>query len=317
MSKITWDDAGSRFYETGVNRGVLYRQNSDGTYGTGVAWNGLTGVTESPDGAEATDLWADNIKYASMRSAENFGGTIEAYTFPEEFAQCDGSYSVIPGVYLGQQTRVPFGLSYRTEVGSDTVPTGEDAYKLHIVYGATASPSQKSYETINDSPNAITLSWEFKTTPINVTGHKPLSLITIDTTKLTSAADQAKLASLEDMLYGTANSDPTLPSPETVIALFDGSASAVKLSALSITGATLSPTFDADTVVYTTSVTGSSSTITATAETGATAAITVNGTAVTSGSSASWNTGSNLVVITVTKSGSLSTTYTIGVTKSA
>ncbi len=317
MSKIIWDEIGSHFYETGVNHGVLYCQKNDGTYDAGVPWNGLTGVTESPDGAEATDLYADNIKYASMRSAENFGGTIEAYTFPEEFAKCDGSYAVIAGVYLGQQKRNPFGFCYRTEVGSDTAAVSEDNYKLHIVYNATASPSQKSYETINDSPNAITLSWEFKTTPVNVTGHKPMSLITVDTTKLTSSDDKAKLASLEDILYGTTNTDPSLPTPDEVIALFNGSAEAVKLTALTITGATLSPTFDDDTTVYTTSVSGSTSTITATPESGASVAITVNGTSVVSGGTASWNTGSNLVIITVSKSGSLTTTYTIGVTKSA
>lgn len=317
MSKIIWDEVGSHFYETGVNHGVLYCQNSDGTYATGVPWNGLTGVTESPDGAEPTDLYADNIKYASMRSAENFGGTIEAFTFPEEFCKCDGSYTVIPGVYLGQQQRVPFGFSYRTEVGSDTATVSEDSYKLHIVFNATASPSQKSYETINDSPNAITLSWEFKTTPVNVTGHKPLSLITIDTTKLTSEADKTKLAALEDALYGTAGTDPSLPSPDQIIAMFNGSAEAVKLTALTISGGTLSPTFDGDTTVYTTSVSGSTSTVTATAESGATAAITVNGSAIVNGGTANWNTGSNLVIVTVAKSGSLTTTYTIGVTKSA
>lgn len=317
MAKIIWDEIGSHFYETGVNHGVLYCQKSDGTYDTGVPWNGLTGVTESPDGAEATDLYADNIKYASMRSAENFGGTIEAYTYPEEFMQCDGSYAVITGVYLGQQQRTPFGFCYRTEVGSDTAAVSEDNYKLHIVYNATASPSQKSYETINDSPNAITLSWEFKTTPVNVTGHKPMSLITIDTSKLTSSADKAKLASLEDTLYGTVSSDPSLPTPDQIVAIFSGSASAVKLSALTISSATLSPTFDADTTVYTTSVSSSTSTVTATGESGATVGITVNGTSITSGGTATWVTGNNIVVITVNKTGSLSTTYTVGVTKSA
>lgn len=317
MSKIVWDETGSRFYETGVNHGVLYKQNTDGTYGAGVPWNGLTGVTESPEGAEATDLWADNIKYASMRSAETFGGTIEAYTFPEEFSECDGSYTVVSGVYVGQQKRTPFGFTYRTEVGNDVSSDTDTSYKLHIIFNATASPSQRAYETINDSPNAITLSWEFQTTPVNVSGLKPTSLITIDTTKLSGDGDLAKLALLEDTLYGTANTEPSLPTPDEIMAIFGGSAAAVTLTALSISSATLTPTFNSATTVYTTTVSSSSSTITATPESGAVAAISVNGSAVTSGGTATWNTGSNLVTITVSKTGGLPTTYTIGVTKSA
>lgn len=220
MSKIVWDAVGSRFYETGVSHGVLYVQKADGTYDTGVAWNGLTGVTESPDGAEATDLWADNIKYASLRSAETFGGTIEAYTYPDEFGVCDGSWSPVGGVYVGQQTRNPFGFCYRTEVGSDTISdaSSDEGYKLHIVYNATASPSEKAYETINDSPDAITLSWEFTTTPVTIegAGKKPTSLITIDTTKLDTAGKSA-LASLEAILYGTGSAEPTLPAPAVVL----------------------------------------------------------------------------------------------------
>lgn len=218
MAILVWDKTGERFYETGVNHGVLYPQNADGTYSTGVVWNGLTGVTESPDGAEPTDLWADNIKYASLRSAETFGATIEAYTYPEEFAECDGSYAVSAGVYLGQQARKPFGFSYRTEVGSDTIAdaSGNEAYKLHIIYNATASPSEKAYETINDSPDAITFSWELTTTPVPVSGRKPTATITIDSTK----ADKTKLKALEDTLYGTDSEDPTLPPPDEVIGMF-------------------------------------------------------------------------------------------------
>ena len=220
MSKIVWDAVGSRFYETGVSHGVLYVQNTDGTYANGVPWNGLTGVTESPDGAEATDLWADNIKYASLRSAETFGGTIEAYTYPEEFGECDGSWSPVTGVYVGQQSRKPFGFCYRTEVGSDTISdaSSDEAYKLHIVYNATASPSEKAYETINDSPDAITFSWEFTTTPVNLSAanRKPTSLITIDTSKLDTAGKTA-LAALEATLYGGTNSEPTLPTPDAVL----------------------------------------------------------------------------------------------------
>ena len=226
MAKLEWDKTGERLFETGTKNGVLYVYDatkvseSTGPYVPGVAWNGLTAVTESPDGAEPTDLWADNIKYATLRSAETFGGTIEAYTYPEEFAACDGSAAIIDGVYIGQQTRVPFGFCYRTEIGSDTISdaSGDEAYKLHIIYNCTASPSEKAYETINDSPDAITLSWEITTTPVPVTDHKPTSTIIIDTTKLDSTG-KTKLATLEAQLYGGDNSDPTLPSPDDVIDL--------------------------------------------------------------------------------------------------
>ena len=315
MSKIIWDETGSRYYETGVNHGVLYRQNSNGTYGAGVPWNGLTSVTESPDGAEPTDLWADNIKYASMRSTESFGGTIEAYTYPEEFAMCDGSYAIATGVYIGQQNRQPFGFCFRSEVGSDSGIEDGEGYKLHIIYNATASPSESAYETINDSPDAITLSWEFTTTPVNVTGHKPTSRIVIDTTKLTTVEDKAKLAALEDMLYGTSSTDASLPSPDQIAAIFGGSAEAVGLTALSIGSETLTPTFAAGTTVYTCTTTSDSDVVTATPDTGATARITVNGTAIDSGDAAEWNDGANLVIVTVSKTGSMTTTYTIGVTK--
>ena len=218
MSTLIWDATGQRYYETGVNHGVLYVQKSDGTYNDGVAWNGLTGVTESPDGAEPNDIYADNIKYASIRSAETFGGTIEAFTYPDEFAECDGSYTVVPGVYIGQQSRKPFGFCYRTEVGNDTQSEEDDGYKLHIIYNATASPSEKSYETINDSPDAITFSWEITTTPVPVAGRKPTSLITIDTTKLDTTG-KANLKTLEDMLYGSDNAQPTLPTPDQVVSI--------------------------------------------------------------------------------------------------
>lgn len=196
--KLVWDKTGERKYEMGVDHGVLYPQNNTGAYQSGVAWNGLTNVTESPEGAEATDLWADNIKYGSLRSAETFGGTIEAYTYPEEFNQCDGNVEVAPGVYIGQQSRVPFGFSYRTMIGSDAGSDSDDSYKLHLVYGATASPSEKSRDTINDSPEAATLSWEFDTTPVNVTGQKATAKMEIDSTKITAE----KLQALEAILYG-------------------------------------------------------------------------------------------------------------------
>lgn len=218
MAKIKWDQSGERLYETGVKNGVLYLQ-SEGTYPKGVAWNGLTAVTESPSGAEATALYADDMKYLNLYSAEEFGATIEAYTYPEEFAKCDGSAELAKGVMIGQQTRTAFGMCYRTVVGNDT--DGEaHGYKLHIIYGAMASPSEKAYATINDSPEAITFSWEVTTTPVNVANAKPTASIVIDSTK----ADATKLQALEEILYGkdgtgdqqTGSADPRLPLPDEI-----------------------------------------------------------------------------------------------------
>lgn len=210
MSKLTWDASGERLYETGVKQGVLYVMDSN-VYGNGVAWNGLTAITESPSGAESTPLYADDIKYLDLRSTEEFGATIEAYTYPDEFAACDGSASLADGVSIGQQARKMFGLCYRTTVGNDTDGT-DHGYKLHLIYGATASPSEKAYETINDSPEAITFSWEITTTPVSVTGFKPTASITIDSTK----ADPTCLAALEEKLYGGTSTEPTLPLPDEV-----------------------------------------------------------------------------------------------------
>ena len=210
MPKLTWDASGERLYETGVKQGVLYVMNSN-VYGNGVAWNGLTAITESPSGAESTPLYADDIKYLDLRSTEEFGATIEAYTYPDEFAACDGSASLADGVSIGQQARKMFGLCYRTTVGNDTDGT-DHGYKLHLIYGATASPSEKAYETINDSPEAITFSWEITTTPVSVTGFKPTASITIDSTK----ADPTCLAALEEKLYGGESTQPTLPLPDEV-----------------------------------------------------------------------------------------------------
>lgn len=200
---LKWDQTGERLYETGTKKGVLYPwSNTKNAYGDGVAWNGLTAVTESPSGAEETALWADDIKYLSLRSAEEFGGTIEAYMYPEEFEQCDGSATIATGVSIGQQARSMFGLSYVTTVGNDT--EGNDhGYKIHLVYGATASPSERGYATINDSPEAITFSWEFTTIPVEVPGFKPTAILTVDSTK----ADATKLANLENALYGTKGTD--------------------------------------------------------------------------------------------------------------
>lgn len=211
MSKLTWDNTGERIFETGIKQGVLYPIQSDGTYSKGVAWNGLTAVTESPSGAEATALYADDIKYLNLLSNEEFGATIEAYTYPDEFAECDGSAQLATGVMIGQQKRKIFGLCYRTTIGND-VDGNDHGYKLHLVYGCLAAPSEKAYSTINDNPDAIAFSWEVSTTPVNVEGFKPTSQITIDSTK----ADPVKLKALEDILYGTAEKEASLPLPDVV-----------------------------------------------------------------------------------------------------
>ena len=222
MSKIVWDKTGERFYETGVDHGVLYPIGSDGTYPKGVAWNGLTAVTESPSGAEATVQYADNIKYLNLVSAEEFGATVEAFTYPDEFGECDGSAELIEGVLIGQQSRKVFGLAYRTVVGND-VKGVDHGYKLHLIYGALAAPSEKNFATINDSPEAIAFSWEVTTTPVNVTGHKATASLTIDSTKVTPA----KMAAIEEILYGkdattdpvAAAVDPRLPLPDEVVSI--------------------------------------------------------------------------------------------------
>ena len=214
MSKIVWDAVGEHIFETGVRNGVLYLKDAQGAYSTGVAWNGLTSVSESPEGAEPTDLYADDIKYLTLMSAENFKATIEAYTYPDEFAECDGSATIADGVTIGQQSRKPFGLCYRTAIGNDT-DGNEHGYKLHIVYGCQASPSEKQYSTINDSPEAITFSWEVSTTPVNVNGKKPTATLIIDSTK----ADKTKLTALEDILYGSESVEPRLPLPDEIATL--------------------------------------------------------------------------------------------------
>lgn len=217
MAKIVWDESGKRLYETGVKNGVLYIQDETGAYNKGVAWNGLTAVTESPSGAEATPLYADDIKYLELFSAEEFGATIEAYTYPEEFEACDGSASLGTGVTIGQQDRKTFGLCYRTVLGND-VKSNEYGYKLHLIYGAKAAPSEKGYQTINDSPEAITFSWEVTTTPVNVAGFKPTASVTIDSTKINSE----KLKKIEDMLYGEGATDAKLPLPDELKTILAG-----------------------------------------------------------------------------------------------
>lgn len=214
MSKLIWDNIGERFYETGVEKGVLYPAK-DGAYPKGVVWNGLTAVTESPSGAEATPFYADNIKYLNLMSNEEFGATIEAYTYPDEFAQCDGSAEIAAGVSIGQQKRSTFGMSYVTKLGND-VEGSDHGYKIHLIYGALASPSEKGYATVNESPEAITFSWEISTTPVAVPGYKPTALVTIDSTKV----KKEELSALEVILYGSENTDARLPLPEELISIF-------------------------------------------------------------------------------------------------
>lgn len=227
MSAIVWDQIGEKTYETGVKKGVLYPQAADGSYPNGVAWNGLTSVSETPDGGDANDIYADDIKYLVLRGVENFGGTIEAYTYPDEFAECDGSATLMSGVTIGQQPRKAFGFSYVTTIGNDT-EMDNHGYKIHLIYGASASPSERSYETINDSPEPINFSWEYSTVPVPVTGHKATSCLIIDSTKFPEASPgvkNAKLQALENALYGTdgagssAGTAPYLPLPAQVVTL--------------------------------------------------------------------------------------------------
>lgn len=222
MPPLVWDQVGERFYETGVDHGVLYLPDDTGVYAEGVAWNGLTTVTESPSGADANPQYADNIKYLNLISAEEFGGTIEAFTYPDEFAQCDGTAVPAPGVAVGQQSRKMFGLSYRTKVGNDVEGT-DYGYKLHLIYGAQAAPSEKAYATINDSPEALAFSWAITTTPAPVTDHKPTALIVVDST----VVDAAALATLEAALYGGDLLPAMLPTPDEVIAMFSGTGGAL------------------------------------------------------------------------------------------
>ena len=216
MAVITWDETGKRFYETGVDHGVLYPISETGKYTPGVAWNGLTALTETPEGAEIEDLYADNIKYLSLLSAETFGGTIEAYTYPDEFMECDGSKELSAGVVAYQQTRKTFGLCYRTILGND-VDGNDKGYKLHLIYGCKASVSERAYSTINDSSEAITFSWEFKSTPVTIAreGFKPTSCIIIDSTKVA----KEKMTLLENKLYGDASTEPELPLPDEVLSI--------------------------------------------------------------------------------------------------
>lgn len=221
MTALVWDQTGERYYETGVRKGVIYPQNEDGTYPAGYAWNGLTSASINPTGAEPNALWADDIKYLNLISAEEVEGSIEAYTYPDAFKECNGEAELTTGVTIGQQPRKPFGFCFRTVLGNDT-KLEDYAYKLHIIYGVTVQPSEESYETINDSPDAITFSWDYSTTPVNVTGHKPTATIEIDSSKFNTEALKAKLAALEDVLYGGAQTEARLPLPDEIKTILEG-----------------------------------------------------------------------------------------------
>lgn len=226
MAKLVWDQTGAKYYETGVQQGVLYPQSSTGAYEKGVAWNGLISVTENPSGAETTAIYANNAKYLSLQSAEEFGATIEAYTYPDEWAKCDGSAELAVGVSIGQQKRSSFGLCYKTLIGNDTEGTAH-GYKIHIIYGGLAAPSEKGFQTVNDSPEAITFSWEITTTPIAVEGFQPTASLTIDSTKI----DAGKLTKIENLLYGTAEAEAKLPLPSEILAIMNADAAVLNAQA--------------------------------------------------------------------------------------
>lgn len=233
MATITWDEIGSRRFELGTDHGVIYPLDNSGVYSRGIAWNGLTGVTQSPSGAEPQNMYADNMKYASMRAAETFAATITAYTYPDEFAILDGTAALVKGVNMGQQKRGKFGLSYRTNVGNDI--NDSLGYKIHLVYGLTASPSEKSYQTINESPQAITFSWSCSSDPVPVKGYKPASIITIDSTKL----DQNKLMLLESIIYGTDTTEPRLPLPDELAQIVGAEVPGATLGVLTVNATTI------------------------------------------------------------------------------
>lgn len=309
---LTWDKTGERYYETGIKQCVLYPQKTDGTYDTGVAWNGITGVDESPSGAEATDLWADDIKYLSIRSTEEFGFTIKAYTYPDEFGICDGTQSPVNGLKIFQQARRGFGLCYRTTKGNDAA-YNDYGYILHLIYGATVNPSSRSYSTINDSPEAIEFSWEASTTPIAVDGYRNTAVITLDSTIVPAA----KMAQIENILYGVeGGSSPRLPLPSEIISILQGAVTPAVLTGLTMANVTLTPSFDDEIIAYSGTTTSASGTITATAASGVAIAITVNGDTVANEGTASYDEGANTVVITASKDGSTPTTYTITVVRS-
>lgn len=313
MSKLVWDALGEHLFETGVDHGVLYQFNTETRqYVNGVAWNGLTAVNESPSGAEPTALYADNIKYLNLISAEQYGATIEAYTAPDEFLECDGFATIADGVTIGQQPRKTFGFAYRTLIGNDTEGT-KKGYKLHLVYNATASPSERSHGTVNESPEAATLSWSISTTPVDVVGQSPTATLEIDSTQ----CDPAKLALLEDVLYGDANSAARMPLPAEVAEIIGKAGATCKLSSLTIGSLDLAPDFNPNVTTYTAETENATDTVSATAADSASVTIFVNGSAHTGGSAATWSAGENTVAFIVNKSGMTSRTYTVTVNKVA
>lgn len=308
---LSWDVVAHKLYETGSKRAVLYKQDNTGAYGKGVAWSGLTGIDESPSGADATDLWADDIKYMTLRSAEQFGYTIKAYMYPEEFGECDGTAEPADGMTIYQQPRRAFGFCYTSTVGND-VQLNDYGEKIHLIYGSTASPSARNFSTINDSPEAIEFSWECTTNPVDVPGHKPTSEIVLDSTKIPAE----KYEALKQILFGDGTADARLPLPAEIISILGGDISDAVLTGITIANATLTPSFDDEVFNYTAATSSASGAITVTADTGVNIAIKCNGTTVANEGTASFNEGNNTVTITASKPGFNATTTTITVVRS-
>lgn len=312
MSKLVWDKVGERLYETGVSKGVLYPQDANGTYPMGYAWNGLTSFSKNPTGGEANPIYADNIKYLNLISVEEFEGSIGAYFYPDAFAECNGERELIPGLKIGQQPRKPFGFCCQTLVGNDT--EGNDhGYTIQIVYGAMATPSERTYDTVNDSPEPAEMSWDITTTPVAVSGFKPTASLSLYSGDFSASAIQ----NLEDVLYGTDGTNPRLPLPDEVASILGGTVVNVNLDSLTIGSLTLSPEFSSDRVNYTAESTVSSAAVSADAsDSSAAIAITVNGNSIANEGTATFVAGENTIAITVSK-GSSSKTYTVKVTYTA
>lgn len=308
---LSWDVVANKLYETGSKRAVLYKQDNTGAYGKGVAWSGLTGIDESPSGADATDLWADDNKYMTLRSAEQFGYTIKAYMYPEEFGECDGTAEPAEGMTIYQQPRRAFGFCYTSTVGND-VQLNDYGEKIHLIYGSTASPSARNFSTINDSPEAIEFSWECTTNPVDVPGHKPTSEIVLDSTKIPAE----KYEALKQILFGDGTADARLPLPAEIISILGGDISDAVLTGITIANATLTPSFDDEVFNYTAATSSASGAITVTADEGVNIAIKCNGVTVQNEGTANFNEGNNTVTITASKPGLTATTTTITVVRS-
>lgn len=312
MSKIVWDAVGEHFYENGVSHGVIYPQAANGSYPYGEGWNGLTSFDISPTGGESNPIYADNFKYLDLISDEEVEGSIGAYTYPDSFSECNGEKALLPGFKVGQQARKRFGFSCQTIIGND-VEQGDYGYKIHLIYGAITTPSERSYETVNDSPEPIEMSWDFTTMKAQITGAKPVAHIELDSTKIPAAA----MSAIEDILYGTASTDPRLPSPDEVMSIISGTIPEIRLTSLSIGSLTLNPTFDANVTEYTVDADDTATAaITAAAPAGTAVAILVNGDSVTNGDDADFNVGVNVVKVTL-KNGDLTRTYTVTITRAS